>query len=68
MNEPLLTVREAATMLGFAAGTLLDWLEQNDDPPPAFKIAGRWRIRQSELEAWLEQRRNVSPTKQEIPA
>jgi excisionase family DNA binding protein len=53
--EPLLTTREAADLLGFAAGTIVDWAESGD--LPCFKIGGRLRFRESELEAWIEEQR-----------
>jgi PTS system nitrogen regulatory IIA component len=58
VTERLLTARELADLLGFAAGTVVDWAERGD--VPAFKIGGRLRFRESEVLAWLEQRRLVS--------
>ena len=55
MSERLLTAAEVAEMLGFAAGTVVDWSEQGTIP--AFKIGGRLRFKESELLAWLEERR-----------
>ena len=54
MIEPLLTARELAELLGFAAGTIVDWAER--DELPALKVGGRLRFRESEVEAWLEER------------
>ncbi len=60
--ERLLTARELGELLGFAAGTIVDWAERGD--VPAFKIGGRLRFRESEVLAWLEERRlaAVRPT------
>jgi excisionase family DNA binding protein len=55
MTERLLTARELAELLGFAAGTIVDWAETGE--VPAFKLGGRLRFRESEVEAWLEERR-----------
>ena len=58
MIEPLLTARELAEILGFSASTVVDWAER--DELPALKVGGRLRFRESEVEAWLEQRRKGS--------
>jgi excisionase family DNA binding protein len=53
----MLTAREVAELLGFGAGTIVDWAER--DALPCFKIGGRLRFRESEVLDWLEgQRRN----------
>ena len=52
MSERLLTSAELAEMLGFAAGTIVDWAERGTIP--AFKLGGRLRFRESEVLAWLE--------------
>jgi excisionase family DNA binding protein len=59
MTESLLTARELGELLGFSAGTIVDWSEAGK--LPAFKIGGRLRFRLSEVEAWLEERRHVPP-------
>ena len=53
--EPLLSARELADLLGFAAGTIVDWAERGD--LPCFKLGGRLRFRESEALRWLEGRR-----------
>jgi excisionase family DNA binding protein len=55
VTEPLLTARQLGEVLGFAAGTIVDWAERGD--LPAFKVGGRLRFRESEVLTWLEQRR-----------
>jgi excisionase family DNA binding protein len=55
VSESLLTAAELADLLGFAAGTIVDWAE--DGKVPAFKIGGRLRFRESEVLAWLEAQR-----------
>lgn len=71
--EPLLTARQVADLLGFQAGTIVDWFERGD--LPAFKVGGRLRFREREVAAWLEGRRKgpgageeVSPTPTASPA
>jgi excisionase family DNA binding protein len=55
VTEKLLTARELAELLGFAAGTIVDWAER--DELPHFKIGNKLRFKPSEVEAWLEQQR-----------
>jgi excisionase family DNA binding protein len=56
----LLTAREVAELLGFAAGTIVDWAEQ--DRIPHFKIGSALRFRESEIVDWIEsQRRGPEP-------
>jgi excisionase family DNA binding protein len=53
--ERLLTAGELGELLGFSAGTIVDWAEAGS--VPAFKLGGRLRFRLSEVEVWLEDRR-----------
>jgi excisionase family DNA binding protein len=53
--DPLLTAAEVGELLGFSAGTVVDWAE--NDKIPCFKLGGRLRFRESEVLAWLEQQR-----------
>ena len=53
--EKLLTSAEIAELLGFSAGTIVDWAERGTIP--AFKIGGRLRFRESEVVDWMESRR-----------
>jgi excisionase family DNA binding protein len=74
VSEPLLRARDLAELLGFSAGTIIDWTEKGD--LPAFKVGGRLRFRESEVLDWLEGRRvngpdageEVSPTPTAAPA
>ena len=54
----MLAACELAELLGFSAATIVDWSERGEIP--SFKIAGRLRFRESEVEDWLEQRRKGS--------
>lgn len=56
-NERLLNTREVADLLGFAPATVQDWFERGE--LPGFRIAGRLRFRESELEVWLEAQRQA---------
>jgi excisionase family DNA binding protein len=53
--EPLLTASEVAEVIGFQAGTIVDWAERGE--LPHFKIGGRLRFRQTDVHKWLEERR-----------
>jgi excisionase family DNA binding protein len=58
--ERLLNARELGEILGFQAGTIVDWAEAGK--VPAFRIGGRLRFRESEVLSWLEQHRQGSLT------
>ena len=55
MSERLLKAREVADLLGFAAGTIVDWFEAGE--LPGFRIGGRLRFRETEVLTWLEEHR-----------
>ena len=55
VTERLLTARELGQLLGFAPATIQDWFEAGT--LPGFRIGGRLRFRESEVDAWLEERR-----------
>jgi excisionase family DNA binding protein len=55
VTDRLLTAREVAELLGFAAGTIVDWAEQ--DRIPHFKIGTALRFRGSEILEWIEEQR-----------
>ena len=57
--DRLLTAAELGELLGFAAGTIVDWAEKGTIP--AFKLGGRLRFRESEVLDWLEAHR-VGPS------
>jgi excisionase family DNA binding protein len=54
----LLRARDVADMLGFSAATIVDWAEQGRIPH--FKVGRAPRFRESEIEAWLEERHIAS--------
>ena len=55
MTDRLLTAREVAELLGFAAGTIVDWAEAGRIPH--FKLGSALRFRESEVVEWLEGQR-----------
>jgi excisionase family DNA binding protein len=64
--ERLLSAAELAEVLGFAAGTVVDWSARGE--LPAFKLGGKLRFRESEVLAWLEERRQGRLTPASNPA
>jgi len=56
--EQLLKTRDVATLLGVETGTVYDYWERGE--LPGFRLGGRkggpLRFRESEIEAWLEER------------
>jgi len=65
VTDRLLTAREVAELLGFAADTIVDWAE--DGRVPCFKIGGRLRFRLSEVEAWVESQRRGPGAGGDVP-
>jgi excisionase family DNA binding protein len=55
LSDRLLTAREVAAVLGFAAGTIVDWAEAGRIPH--FKIGKALRFRESEILEWIEEQR-----------
>jgi PTS system nitrogen regulatory IIA component len=66
VSDRLLTSAELAELLGFAAGTIVDWAERGTIP--AFKLGGRLRFRESEVLDWLEAQRVKAGARGEAPA
>ncbi|HWP56450.1 MAG TPA: helix-turn-helix domain-containing protein [Candidatus Acidoferrales bacterium] len=50
----LMNLADAAVILQVSKRTLLRMIQHNE--VPAFKIGGQWRLRQSQLRRWLEER------------
>jgi len=50
----LLTLAEAAELLQVSIRTLQRMIRSKK--LPAFKVGGQWRIRESQLQQWVEQR------------
>lgn len=62
--ERLLTARELAELLGFQAGTIVDWSERGE--LPGYRIGGRLRFKESEVAEWLERRRKGPSAAEEV--
>ena len=48
-----MSLPEVAEYLGMAERTIYLWAQQGKIP--AFKVAGKWRVREEALEAWIRQ-------------
>jgi excisionase family DNA binding protein len=53
----LLTLAEAAELLQVSIRTLQRMIRSKK--LPAFKVGGQWRIRESQLQQWVEHRENA---------
>ena len=55
MTDEVLTIREVAIRLKLAGKTVYSMAQRGEIP--AFKIRGQWRIQGSDLQAWIESRK-----------
>ena len=53
----LLTLAEVAAILQFSKRTLLKMIQERE--VPAFKVGGQWRLRESQLRRWVEDKENL---------
>ena len=53
-NIRLLTLTEAATLLQVSTRTLQRMIRNGK--LPAFKVGGQWRLRETQLRQWVEER------------
>ncbi len=58
-QKPLLTVRETSDLLKVKEATVRTWIRENQ--LRAIKFGRDWRIREEDLEAFIEARANISP-------
>jgi excisionase family DNA binding protein len=56
-DEQLMSIREVAEFLQLNQTTVYAWAQQGI--LPGYKLGRTWRFRPSELDAWLEERRNA---------
>ncbi|HEX9445267.1 MAG TPA: helix-turn-helix domain-containing protein [Candidatus Binatia bacterium] len=52
-----LTLAEAATILQVSKRTILRMIQKKE--VPALKVGGQWRMRESQLRRWAEQKENL---------
>ena len=59
-DEQLMSIRDVAEFLQLNQTTIYAWAQQGY--LPGYKLGRTWRFRPSEIEAWLEERRNSEVT------
>jgi excisionase family DNA binding protein len=59
-DEQLMSIRDVAEFLQLNQTTVYAWAQQGI--LPGYKLGRTWRFRPSELETWLEKRRNAEVT------
>jgi excisionase family DNA binding protein len=52
-----LTLAEAATILQVSKRTILRMIQKKD--VPALKVGGQWRLRESQLKKWAEEKEGL---------
>ena len=52
-----LTLADAATILQVSKRTILRMIQKKE--VPALKVGGQWRLRESQLKRWAEQKENL---------
>jgi excisionase family DNA binding protein len=55
-----LTLAEAATILQVSKRTILRMIQKKE--VPALKVGGQWRLRESQLKRWAEEREGLAST------
>ena len=53
-----LTLAEAASILQVSKRTILRMIQKKD--VPALKVGGQWRLRESQLKRWAEEKESLS--------
>ena len=57
MELRFLTLAEAAIILQVSKRTILRMIQKKE--VPALKVGGQWRLRESQLRRWAEEKENV---------
>ena len=61
-QKPLLTVRETSELLKVREATARTWIRDNQ--LRAIKFGRDWRVREEDLEAFIEARANIRPSRE----
>ena len=61
MNKKLLTLKEVAAYLKLAEKTAYKLAAE--DKLPRFKVGGSWRFKESDIERWIEEKKNKEVNK-----
>jgi excisionase family DNA binding protein len=62
LGDRLMTLKEVAVYLHLTVRTLYKWAQEGTIP--ASKLGSAWRFRKSDLDTWVEERKNVRQEKQ----
>lgn len=46
-------------MLQVSIDTVRNWINRKQNPLPAFKIGGEWRVERKDLNEFIQQRKNI---------
>lgn len=58
-QQPFLTPQEVSALLRVSVYTVRRWIKEGD--LPAYKIGRGWRIRETDIDHWLNQHQNSRP-------
>jgi len=61
-DERFMTIKEIAEYLHLNERTVYKWAQEGTIP--GSKLGSTWRFRRSEVDLWVEQRKNVRPSTQ----
>ena len=61
-DERFMTLKEVAEYLHLNERTVYKWAQEGTIP--GSKLGSTWRFRRSEVDLWVEQRKNVRPSPQ----
>jgi len=63
VNErPYLTAEEVAELLSVSVDTVRNWCTRKKNKLPAFKIGREWRIEKTDLDKFIQERKNTQPS------
>lgn len=62
LGDRLMTLKEVAEYLHLTERTLYKWAQEGKIP--ASKLGSAWRFRKSDVDEWVEERKNVRQGKQ----
>jgi excisionase family DNA binding protein len=60
MPEAAITVRDVAAYLNVTEKTVYRLVQRGE--LPGFKVAGAWRFRRRDIDAWIEEQKRVAPS------
>ncbi len=58
--KPAMTVRDVATMLNVDEKTIYRLVQKGS--LPGFKVAGSWRFQWTDIQTWIDSKKQISPT------